>query len=172
MPDPKRLYWDACVFLAAVNGEPDRVPHIDAIMDAAAKGDLFIYTSTVSIVEVSFAAQERDQQVLDEATEDKISQLWEPGTPVGLIEFHELVAAEARDLVRQALSGGWSLKPMDSIHLATAKRIGATAFHTYDTALPKYAAILGMPIEEPIADAPMLALGAATEPPEPVPPSG
>jgi hypothetical protein len=55
MPDPNRFYWDACVFLAAVNGETDRVPHIDALMDAASKGDILIFTSTVSIVEVSFA---------------------------------------------------------------------------------------------------------------------
>ena len=44
MPDQKRLYWDACVFLAAVNGEMERVPHIDALMDAADKGDLVIFT--------------------------------------------------------------------------------------------------------------------------------
>src|SRR5580698_4394612 len=109
MPDPNRFYWDACVFLAAVNGETDRVPHIDALMDAASKGEILIFTSTVSIVEVSFAAQERSQQALDKATETRISQLWEPGTPIRLVEFYELVANEAHDLMRQSLPKGWRL---------------------------------------------------------------
>ena len=117
---------------------------------------------TVSIVEVSFAAQEKSQQALDQAVEDRISQLWEPGSPVRLVEFHELVATEARALMRQALPEGWSLKPMDAIHLATARRIETDAFHTYEPALQKYSTIVGSPIEERIADAPMLALSAAS----------
>lgn len=48
MPDPpRRVYWDACVFLSFINGYPDRVPTIEALLDEAAKGDLELLTSVL-----------------------------------------------------------------------------------------------------------------------------
>jgi len=171
MPDPERLYWDACVFLNGINGVAQYLPHITAIMDAAQKGDLQIITSALSIVEVAFAAEEQKGNALNPNELARIEQFWEPGSPVALVEFTELIAREARNLMRGALPEGWSLKPMDAIHLATARQMQADRFHTYDPALKKYGDIIGIPVDEPNADAPMLPLDAA--PPEaPEPPSG
>ncbi len=93
--------------------------------------------------------------------------MWEPGSPIGVVEFYELIAEDARDLIRVGLAEKWGLKPMDAIHLATARRMNANRFHTYDGDLTKYGDVIGIPVEEPIADAPMLALGAATPTPPP-----
>jgi predicted nucleic acid-binding protein len=152
------FYWDACVFLAAVNGDPARLPHIEAMLDAASKGDIVILTSTLSKVEVAFGASEQLHKVLDPAVEEKIEQLWDTGSPVKVVEFHEVLADDARRLIRHAVEKGWSLRPADAVHLATAMRHKATCFHTYDTRLPKFTGVIGIAVEEPISSAPMLPL--------------
>ena len=37
------------------------------------------------------------------------------------VEFHQGIAQIAKALIREALIQGWSLRPADAIHLATAK---------------------------------------------------
>jgi predicted nucleic acid-binding protein len=158
------FYWDACVFLAAVNGEPGRLQNIEAMMDAASKGEIVILTSTLSKVEVAFGASEQQQKALDADVEAKIDELWSTGSPVKLVEFHELLADDARRLIRLGLSRGWSLRSADAVHLATAMRYRADSFHTYDTKLPKYSGQIGITIEEPIAQAPFLPLSQGNGP--------
>ena len=69
--------------------------------------------------------------------------------PIDTVELYDQIAGEARTLIRYAVQQGWSLKPPDAIHLATATRMQATELFTYDTALPKYAARTGLSIGEP-----------------------
>ncbi len=64
--NPKRYYWDACVFLSEINANPDRVPIIEAILDDGDQGKAEIYTSILSIAEVAYAEAEKDSKVLDE----------------------------------------------------------------------------------------------------------
>lgn len=146
-------YWDACVFLSAIDAVPDRISTIEAIMSLAAKGEVRIATSTLSVVEVSFAKSEKANQVLDEGVERRIGALWSPGSPILLCDVHPAVAHGAWMLMRRALEDNWKLKPADAIHLATAKLLQAAAFHTYDEKLFKFASILTIPIEAPISDA-------------------
>lgn len=156
----KLIYWDACVFLEYVNGVPEHLAHIDVFLEQSLNGkQIQIVTSTVSITEVAFAQSEQDGQVLDEAVEDRISQLWAPHSPVKLIEFHALIAEYAKNLMRHAITQqpqSWKLKPLDAIHLATAKIHGAQEFHTYDPKLKKYETYLGIPIGPPISATPRL----------------
>jgi predicted nucleic acid-binding protein len=58
--------------------------------------------------------------------------------------------------MREAMAKGWSLKPPDAIHLATALQHSADRFHTYDDRLSKHADISGLIIAEPHAVQPQL----------------
>lgn len=157
MPDLSFVYWDANVFLSYINGDAARLPDIDSLL-AQSGSDFQIITSALSVVEVAFAKIEQDGRALDDATERKIDALWEPASPVQLVEFYPLLANEARALIRQAIPRGWSLKPADAIHLATARRMAVTTFHTYDD-LSRYTDLVGFPIGPPQATQPRLPEG-------------
>jgi predicted nucleic acid-binding protein len=149
MPTDERVYWDSCVFLSYINDDQDRVPTIGEILQQAASGKLQIITSTVTIVEAAQGAEEQAKGALSPEIEQRISKLWLPGSAVMLVEFYAMIAEAARSLMRQATSGGWSLKPMDAIHLATAVHWHVSEFQTYDKKLEKYREIVSVPIVEP-----------------------
>lgn len=67
MPDePTMIYWDACVFLHYIEGTPKWMPILDSLIDDANKtGAIGIVTSTLSIVEVAFAKEEKSRKALD-----------------------------------------------------------------------------------------------------------
>ena len=160
MPDTA-VYWDANVFLSYINGVPERLPTLDALLESSASGGIRIYTATLSVTEVAFAASEREQRTLDPATEQKIDNLWEPNGPVTLVDFHIGIGRQARDLMRGAITNNWSLKPYDANHLATAQwlskmGISVDEFHTYDDRLVKYGSIVGFKIVHPYISAPKL----------------
>lgn len=140
--DPPVIYWDACVPLSYINGRADRLPQIEALMQQSGK-DCHIITSVLSVTEVAFAKVEQDEKSLDPEVEEKISKLWQVGSPIQLVEFYEVIAVKAQKLMRAAIAKGWNLKPGDAIHLATADHIkkggkNVTEFHTYDEGLEKY----------------------------------
>jgi predicted nucleic acid-binding protein len=146
---PKRSYWDACVFLAWINGEPGRSSVVDELLRNARAGDLEIITSVLSITEVAYATPEKQSRTLSPATLTSIDSLWEPPSPIKLVEVHRLIATEARHLLRGALPDALALKPPDAIHLSTARRTTCQEFLTYDPKLQKYAGTIGLPVREP-----------------------
>lgn len=159
MPDKLPAYVDSDVFLSYVNDDPDRVPTIEAIFEDAHHSDLVLFTSELSIVEVAFAATEQQKQALSPESEERISALWLPGSPVRPVEYYRLIGDDARSLIRLAISKGWSLKPFDALHLATARRMEVSEFYTYEKRLPKFAAEVGFEIREPFTRRPRLPLG-------------
>jgi len=156
MSEPKsirRVYWDSNVFLSAINATKERLPIIEAILDDCDHGDVEIYTSVLSITEVAFADSEKQYRQLSAETKARIDKLWVPPSPIKLEEISQHIANEAKHLMRQAIPEGWSLKPADAIHLATAKRRIVNEFHTYDTdRLAKFSKITGYPVVQPHAD--------------------
>lgn len=160
MPEntPPRLYVDANVLLSYVNQIPDRMKDLDPLLDDGRKGDVELLTSAVSIVEVAFAKTEQDGRVLDPDVDDKIVRLWRPPAVLRLVDFHELIGERAKAFMRSGVERGWSLKPMDAIHLGTAQMMRAVTFYTYDERLEKFAELLGSPIKAPLADKPYLGL--------------
>ena len=163
--DPPVIYWDACVPLSYINGRADRLPQIEALMQQSGK-DCHIITSVLSVTEVAFAKLEQDAKILDPAVEEKISKLWQGGSPIQLVEFYEVIAIKAQRLMRAAILKGWNLKPGDAIHLATADHIkksgkNVTEFHTYDEGLDKYQELVEkrFKIIRPTAQQPVMVFG-------------
>ena len=155
VPAARKIYWDACVFLSIIEGHPDRIPIIEAIVDDCKRGTLEIFTSTLSIAEVAFAKSEKDGAALDIEVERKLNLLWSPSSPFRLIEVHRAIVYEAQSYVRNGMALQIGLKPPDAIHLASAKKSGAAEFHTYDDFNGKRQQVeelTGLKIIEPKAD--------------------
>ena len=164
MPDaPRIIYWDSCVFLYYVNMIPEHLSLLEQILEDSASdsSSIKIYTSVLSHVEVSFAASEQQNQALDPKIERLISNLWSDPEAVVSVEHHTDIGQLATGLMRDAVTEGQSLKPLDAIHLATARwlsSIGLTVeeFHTYDLRLFNYSSVVGFPIVEPRIENPRM----------------
>ncbi len=151
MPDePKRIYWDACVFLDYIEGTPQWMPVLDALLEQAAeRQSIVIYTSSISVTEVAFAKAERDGKALSPTIEAAIDALWDDRSAVKLVEFNEIIARQARALLRRSIETQRHLKPMDAIHLATAQNRQVAEFHTTDERLQEQWYDLGFRICPP-----------------------
>lgn len=147
--EPPLIYLDACVLLSFIDGDEDRLPTIDELLRRARAGEVELLTSVLSQVEVAFATSEKQAVALSAETEAKINTLWLPASPLETVELYDHIAWRARELIRLALANGHSLKPPDAIHLATADRMRASEFFTYDKGLPKHRPLFDFPICEP-----------------------
>ena len=161
MPDTPAFYWDSCVSLSYINEMPDRLSTLNALLESSSRGEIRLFTSELSRVEVVFSATEKGNKTLDPETERRIDGLWENPMVITMVEYHRGIEREARRLMRDAITRGWSLKPLDAIHLATAQWLSNTGitideFHTYDAPLFKYGPIVGFKIVEPNTTQPML----------------
>ena len=164
MPNSRRvIYWDACCYLSYINGIADRISILDSLLSASVSesGDIRLYTSELSRVEVAFSVSEQKKQALDTDTELRIENLWDDPDASVTVEYHDGIGQIARTLIRTAITMGWSLKPLDAIHLATAqwlseRGLSIDEFHTYDHGLFKWAPIVGFNILEPYTPQPQL----------------
>lgn len=148
--DALLVYWDSNVPLSYVNGVANRLAIIEELFKQARAGEIELVTSSVSRVEVAFVAEEKEAGQLDPAVEEKIANLWMPGSPLKTVEFFDLIGEDAKGLMRRGISQGWgALKPMDAIHLATAQRMAVSEFHTYCQHLHRWSGVLGFPVTEP-----------------------
>ncbi len=150
------------MFLSYVNEYPERINTLEDLLKGSSDNQFKIYTSALSQVEVAFGASEQQQRILDAETERRIDALWGDSSAVVLVEYHDGVGQMAKALMRQAVTKGWSLKPLDAIHLATAQwllsvgGIPVEEFHTYDRSLNKFEAIVGFNILEPYTQQPRM----------------
>jgi len=163
-------YWDACVFLSYINGTVGRFSVIEDFLSRSRRGEFRIVTSTLSIVEVAFAAVEKESAILVPTVQARIDNLWADRKAIRLSEMHQIVAHEARRLVRYATVNGWALKPADAIHLATAiglkSTIGLTEIHTYEPKWRKFQPEVGVRIRAPLPDQGVLDLPAVITTPD------
>ena len=129
MPDPTKVYWDSCAWIGLVNGEPDKLPAVQAVYGHAQRGHIEIYTSTVAIVEVNRLASEMQMpKPIPPESIAKIDGLLFQHF-VKLINVDQIVAKRARKLIRETPK---LKKKPDAIHLASAIIWNIPLFHTYD----------------------------------------
>lgn len=152
----KSVYWDANVFLSYVNAMPDHIAALNALMDQSLNGEITIYTSAFSRVEVAFSDSEQQARAPSPEIESQLDNLWANRNVVRAIEIVPSITLSARGLMRDAIARGWSLKPPDAIHLATAQWLPSAGFsidefHTYDASIFKYADVVNFAILEPYA---------------------
>ena len=119
------------------------------LLEQSERGEIEIVTSMIALTEVAFTAAEQKEAVLSEEDEQAIDDLLGGDTSVLLIEFSEGIARRARGLMREAVARGWSLRPADAIHLASAQFAEVRAFHTYDRRLFRFGDLLDFPVEQP-----------------------
>lgn len=125
MPDFQYTYWDANVFISYLNDDKDRMPVLEAILDAVESSKIArIVTSVISKVEVTWVAQEKLNRNLSVEEEKRIDEMWENDEIFEMVEFNNEIALMARKLMRIGLSRGWRLRTNDAIHLASAKWVG------------------------------------------------
>lgn len=158
---PKIIYWDSACFLSYVNRDEERMTVLNTLIEASGRGEIHLYTSAISQTEVAYGASEQQRRELDPTIESLIDSLWANQESVTIVGYNSVIGRIARRMIRQAIPMGWSLKPIDAIHLATAQwmrsaQINAEEFHTYDRSLFKYADICGFPILEPYIEQPNL----------------
>lgn len=109
------------MFLSIFNSEPNRHDNLRTILREVSnsRGTLEIYTSTLTIVEVSFIVEEKAQRQLEPSTIETIEALLDNNTIVTQVEVNRYIARKARDYVREAMVRNLRLKPPDAIHLST-----------------------------------------------------
>ena len=141
----------------------ERVPTLEALLDRSSSpnGSVKIFTSDLSKVEVAFATTEWEQHALDPDVEEMIDSLWDDPNAIVTVEMHHTIAMIARRLIRTAITAGLSLRPADSIHLATAEWLSSSGidigeFHTYDARLRRCAPIVNFNLVEPYTPQPNL----------------
>jgi predicted nucleic acid-binding protein len=145
----RRIYWDANVILSYLNEVPDRVPTIEELFRQARAKEIELLTSSVSRVEVAYVQSERADGELDADADEAINALWLPGSPIKTVEFYDLIADGAKQLIRRGISQEWgSLKPLDAIHLATAERMEVAEMHSYDDRVQKWSGKLGFQVSD------------------------
>ena len=139
------------------------MPVLDVLLEASSKvgGEVKIHTSTLSHVEVAFGASEQIRQNLDPLIEQMIEGLWADPEVVVPVEYHTGIGQIAKSLIREAITRGWSLKPLDAIHLSTAQWLLSSGlmleeFHTYDNGLMKYESLVEFRICEPNTEQPRM----------------
>lgn len=129
-----------------------------ALLEEGHRNEVEILTSVLSITEVAFGAHERDTG-LSSVGEEQIDKLWEPASPINLVDISQRVTVDARSILRDATAksiGG--MRAADALHLATAKLLAVDVVYTYEkqSTRAKWLQLIGIDIEEPVTAAPQL----------------
>lgn len=126
--NPRRVYWDACIWIALIQREKNAVGGSDrdtlcrAVIAEAKKNKFEILISTLSLVEVCKNPKIRTSD------EDQIGAYFE-NDYILLMNVDRLVGEHARLLM---MAGHTGLKPPDAIHVASAILGNVSEFHTFD----------------------------------------
>lgn len=147
----ERAYLDANVLLALVQNEENRADAVQGLLEDARHGRIAAITSVLTLTEVAYATDEITGGRLDAEASDRIDALWEPASPIVIVDASIASSRKARALIREAKNRGFTLKPYDAQHLAAAVLHGATRVFTYEesSTRARWSELLAIPVEEP-----------------------
>lgn len=153
----KTLYWDANVFVDFFSATIGKIEILKAILEEASNGEVKIFTSVLSQVEVAYVESEKSTGILGVDTEKMMDEFWKDDV-IELIEIHPFIINRSRRIIRDAKGGGYkTIKAADAIHLATAEWIKADEMHTYNLKdFEKSAQVIGMRVCHPYTAKPRL----------------
>ena len=127
---PKKVYWDSCAWIGFINEEPDKITPLRAIWDEASRGQIVIWTSTYSYLEVMRSPPKFGEAYPPEEEDGRVFSMFEQ-SHVNRAAVDVEIAKLARRLKREhhpTLS-----KRPDAIHLATAVFHNVDELHTWDS---------------------------------------
>lgn len=119
---PENVCWDSNCFCAWFSEEQGRYEICDAIIDAARKNEIKLYTSFLTLAEVV-----KIPGLYPSEAEDRIADFFR-NPYVIKVAVDWFVTRIARDLRNH-----YKLKGRDAIHLATAIHMKVDTLHTYDS---------------------------------------
>jgi predicted nucleic acid-binding protein len=127
----KMVYWDANLFHAIFGREVGRVEICEHIMDAAMRGKVDIYTSTITFAEVVWV-----KSIVD--GKGKLNKLSPDHEPIIQKYFIRSCIKpitcdrQVSELARELMWKHATLKPKDAIHVASAALLQVEVMHSYD----------------------------------------
>ena len=127
-------YWDSDVILSYLNKETARHKVLSQILREvrATDGAIKIISSTIAKVEVSYLKNNNAPDTSQQAV-DSIDRFFLDSSVIELVGVNDFVTDLARQYIVCLKSKGMKLTPADAIHIATAKWVGVSVFHTYNT---------------------------------------
>jgi predicted nucleic acid-binding protein len=136
-------YWDACVFIAYLNKEASygiHIDHIDQYLDDAKAGHCRLYTSTITLAEIT----KQHLKTSDHGSfTEFLSNFRSAIVPVDPNPAAMLKASHLRGMTYTKTGGTRKLATPDAIHIATALTLIDTfgvplsVFHTFDAGKSK-----------------------------------
>ena len=127
-------YVDSCCIIDLLQGTPDRIDALKDLFERSYQGQVHLFTSTLSIAEVAGLKHKANpSKTIPIPLDDAYNKLFKNNSLLTLVEPSRFIATEARDLIRAFLAKGETgLKGADAIHIASALRVKARVFYTYD----------------------------------------
>jgi predicted nucleic acid-binding protein len=143
VPDYRRLYLDADVYLGLIKGEQDRVDIARSLLRDAQDKRFVVVASTLIYAEVCGHGEVRAAADAVEV-DRKVSAFFEHGF-IQWVEVDIAIAREARRLSREH-----RLRGADAIHLASAVRASCDVLMTWNkNDFPIGQNVLGVDVREP-----------------------
>jgi predicted nucleic acid-binding protein len=150
----KIYYWDSSVMIAFLGGEAGRSENVEQIFEEAESGEVFIVTSSFTLVEV---IKLKGKTPIRIDAQQRVTKFFE--------KDYFLFVDATRKITEAARALIWAnptLFPKDSVHLASAiefhKKRSLDALHSYDKDFLGFngKSLISCPIEEPVPPQPVL----------------
>jgi len=129
LTEPRKIYWDSCVWIALICGEQDRAARCESLIALARAGDVQIWTSSLTLAEVYKHRVGPDGSALPGERDGDFEAFLEQEFVVEVQVDHE-IGVRARQLLRQHTPP--LRRPADAIHLASALVNNLDELHTFD----------------------------------------